>query len=126
MSLPARQQRALDRIGEMLAADDPGLRSMFAIFTRLTRHEAMPMTERVRTRLKRLLRPAMVIPITLIAVLSILIVSFPTHSRTMCGRAVAASGLARAWSRAASCSPAPATRGNGTPAHKTSPVRQAR
>jgi hypothetical protein len=108
MTLPARQQRALDRIGTTLAADDPGLGSMFAIFTRLTRHEAMPVTERVRTRLKRLPHPAIVIPITLIAVLSILMVSFPVHSRNMCGGTVGESGLARARAWPASCSPAPA------------------
>jgi hypothetical protein len=39
MSLPARQQRVLDRIEHSLHAYDPGLRSMFAIFTKLSREE---------------------------------------------------------------------------------------
>jgi hypothetical protein len=104
VSLPARQQRALDLIGKTLAADDPALESIFGIFTRLTLDEPMPVTERVSARLKRLLRPAMVIPIALIAVLSMLIVSFPVHSRNIC-RAVAAESRV---GRALSCSPAPA------------------
>ena len=47
MSLPASEQRALDRIEEALHAGDPRLRSLFMIFTRLTRHEAIPSTEQV-------------------------------------------------------------------------------
>jgi hypothetical protein len=45
MSLPACQQRALDRIEKTLMAGDPRLGSLFAIFNRLTRHEAIPGTE---------------------------------------------------------------------------------
>jgi hypothetical protein len=58
MSLPARQQQALDRIEQTLVAEEPRLGSLFAVFTRLTRHEAMPGTEQVASRLRRLLRPA--------------------------------------------------------------------
>jgi|ERR1700691_4420491 Protein of unknown function (DUF3040) len=47
MSLPDSQQRALAQIEKMLANDDPGLGPLFTIFTRLTGHEAMPLTERV-------------------------------------------------------------------------------
>ena len=47
MSLPASQQRALNQIEETLADDHPGLEPLFAIFTRLTGHEPMPVTERV-------------------------------------------------------------------------------
>jgi hypothetical protein len=50
MSLPASQQRALNRIEETLADDYPGLGPLFAIFTRLAGQEAMPVTERVTTR----------------------------------------------------------------------------
>jgi hypothetical protein len=63
MSLPASQQRTLDRIEKTLAHDHPGLGPLFAIFTKLVSHEAMPMTERVtarrsRPRSWRQLRPA--------------------------------------------------------------------
>jgi hypothetical protein len=47
MSLPAGQRRALSRIEQTLAVDHPGLGPLFAIFTRLAGHEAMPLTERV-------------------------------------------------------------------------------
>jgi len=47
MSLRADQQRALDRIGEALQADDRRLQSLFTDFAKLTRHEAMPGTERI-------------------------------------------------------------------------------
>jgi hypothetical protein len=109
MSLPARQQRALDRIDQTLTGNDPRLGSMFAIFTRLTLDEPMPATERVSARLKRLLHPAMVISIALIAGLTVLLVSVPAHTRSRCGFTLAESRLAQAWGRTKSCLPAPAS-----------------
>ena len=53
MRLPRSRQRALDRIGHSLAAEDPGLGMRFAFFTMLTRHEAMPATEQMPDRLPR-------------------------------------------------------------------------
>ena len=53
MTLPARQQRTLDRIERKLIASDPVLHSWFAIFARLTRDEEMPRIEEVRARLAR-------------------------------------------------------------------------
>ena len=50
MSLPARQQRKLEEIEGGLTSSDPRLRSLFAIFTRLTRGEAMPWFEEVPVR----------------------------------------------------------------------------
>ena len=47
MSLPASQLRALNLIEKTLADDHPSLGPLFAIFTRLTGHEPMPVTERV-------------------------------------------------------------------------------
>jgi hypothetical protein len=59
MSLPASQRRALIQIEKTLADDHPGLRPLFAIFTRLNGHEAMPVTERVSARpWRRWMRPA--------------------------------------------------------------------
>ncbi len=46
MSLPARQERVLERIEHSLHACDP-LRSTFAMFTKLTRDEEMPRLERL-------------------------------------------------------------------------------
>jgi hypothetical protein len=50
MSLPSGQQRALDQIEKALADDHPSLGPLFAVFTRLTGHEAMPVTERITAR----------------------------------------------------------------------------
>ena len=50
MSLPAAQQRALNRIEKTLANDDFGLGPRFAVFTSMVGHEAMPVTERVTPR----------------------------------------------------------------------------
>ena len=50
MSLPGRQRRALVQIEQSLADDHPGLGPLFAVFTSLTREEAMPVTERVTAR----------------------------------------------------------------------------
>jgi hypothetical protein len=53
MSLPTSQQRALNRIEKTLAHDHPSLGPLFASFTTLVDHEAMPVTERVTARLWR-------------------------------------------------------------------------
>jgi hypothetical protein len=50
MTLPARQQRALDQIERTLGEDHPDLELQFAIFTRLADPESMPVTERVAER----------------------------------------------------------------------------
>src|SRR5215468_840532 len=50
MSLPARQLHKLKEIEGGLTGSDPRLRSLFAIFTRLTRGEAMPWFEDVPVR----------------------------------------------------------------------------
>jgi hypothetical protein len=83
MRLPASQDRALDRIQQTLLVEDPHLRSLFAIFTRLTRHEAMPVTERVRPRWHRI-RLA-ILPIAVIGILSLLVLSSSGPDRYACG-----------------------------------------
>jgi hypothetical protein len=50
MGLPVRQQRTLDEIEGRLAGSDPRLKSLFSIFSRLTRGETMPWFENVRVR----------------------------------------------------------------------------
>jgi Protein of unknown function (DUF3040) len=116
MSLPARQQRALDRIDRRLAVDDPHLGSIFATFTRLTLDEPMPATERVSARLKRLL-PSVVISIALIAGLAVLTISMPAHSTSMCGFTFAESRLAQAFGRPTTCQRAPAKPQSRLPDH---------
>jgi hypothetical protein len=48
VNLPTGQQQVLDWIESDLEAGEPRLRSMFAIFTRLTRDEGAPPTESLR------------------------------------------------------------------------------
>jgi hypothetical protein len=84
MSLPASEQRALDRIEETLHVADPRLRSLFMIFTRLTRHEAMPGTEQVSARLRSSLFRTTAIPIVLAAILSGLILGSLAPARNAC------------------------------------------
>jgi hypothetical protein len=48
VSLPACQQRALEKMESALQACEPRLASMFAIFTRLARDEAVPRRESLR------------------------------------------------------------------------------
>ena len=56
VSLSAGQQRVLDYIETDLEDCEPGLRSMFAIFTRLTRDDGAPRTESLRPGAYRLRR----------------------------------------------------------------------
>ncbi|HCU93761.1 MAG TPA: hypothetical protein DHU96_13960 [Actinobacteria bacterium] len=50
MSLPANQQRTLEKIEGRLTGSDPDLTSLFVIFSRLARDEAMPRIEDVKVR----------------------------------------------------------------------------
>jgi hypothetical protein len=59
MSWPGRQRRVLNRTEKMLLADDPLLGLLFAVFTRLTREDAIPLAERVEAGPGRLLRAAL-------------------------------------------------------------------
>jgi hypothetical protein len=58
MRLHCGRQRSLERIEEALAASDPRLASMFAIFKTMTRYEQMPVTERIDGRRRQLLHKA--------------------------------------------------------------------
>jgi hypothetical protein len=106
MSLPASEQRALDRIEETLHAGDPRLRSLFMIFTRLTRHETMPSTEQVSARLRTSLLRTIVIPIALAAILSGLILSSLAPARNAC--VAQARGQTHSSSPVSGCLPGPA------------------
>lgn len=50
MSLPAHQQRTLEKIEGTLAGSDPHLTSLFVIFSRLAAGDAMPWFEEVKVR----------------------------------------------------------------------------
>jgi hypothetical protein len=104
MSLPARQQRALNAIEGALEASEPRMTAMFAIFTRLTRGEKPTSAEhlrrrpliRARPRVLYLLFPAFATA----ALIATLVVGFTTGSRSGCGTAAS---LSPASSAAANC-----------------------
>jgi hypothetical protein len=90
MSLPVCQQRALDKIEKTLLTGDPRFGSLFAIFTRLARHEPMPRIELVKPGRWQSLRPFAAIAIALIAVLSVLMLGVLAPRRPTCVTAAAA------------------------------------
>ncbi len=109
MMLPGCRHQALDRIGKTLVSEDPGLGLRFAVFARLTRHEAIPDTEQVPRRLRRLLRRAIILPLVVISLLALLAASGLTFSRQTCpvGRHAAAAGMS-SESLATRCQAGPA------------------
>ena len=117
MSLPARQQRALDRIEHSLHVCEPHLKSMFAIFTKLTGDEEMPRLEELQPRSlpfpgwrKRPARPGrkgqaatgagatgapvarlrtlLLIPVMLLALTPAVLFGLGTRSVSQCGSAI--------------------------------------
>ena len=128
MSLPAGQQRMLDGIEDWMRAHDSRLASLFATFTRLTRHEEMPGFEqltlprssRVRSRQRPGPAPGLravglggrvrwlaLVPVALVAVASAFVIGLAVVSDPgQCGSGVAAHGTGRcryvAWHRVGS------------------------
>jgi hypothetical protein len=104
-----RPRTVLDRIEKRLVAEDPGLASIFEIFTRLTWHEAMPGTEQARrgqwrVRPTRWLTRRRIIVAGLIAFLSVPVylgLAFGPHG---CGTV---SAQRQSAVQTASCRPAP-------------------
>jgi hypothetical protein len=99
MSLPARQQQALDKIELALQAADPKLKAMFATFARLTSREAMPTTEAIVAKLPR---PVMMISIMVVTVLAAVLVSV-FAAGTECPRLSSDQVVATAAVRLAAC-----------------------
>ena len=99
MSLPAHQQRALNSIEKRLLAGDPRFGSLFAVFTRLTWHEAMPRIELVKPGRWQLARSFAGIALALAAVAGLVALILITPSPPRCATAAApghghSSGLA--------------------------------
>ncbi|HUK67832.1 MAG TPA: hypothetical protein VLW50_03595 [Streptosporangiaceae bacterium] len=113
MSLPAGQQRMLDGIATGLQAHDSRFATLFAIFTRLTRHEEIPGIEqltprRLRTAAHNERRPHSVggrravgirgrvrwiafVPVAFIAVFSMVVIGLAVSAKpSHCGSGVAA------------------------------------
>jgi hypothetical protein len=110
MSLPVSEERALTRIEQVLLSRDPRLKSLFAIFTRLTRYEAMPTIEQLRRRRWQL--PAGAVILLAIALIAGVIVLGSLTSASGCGPARPSASTAAHSPAAApsapnqSCSPA--------------------
>jgi hypothetical protein len=85
MSLPVSEERALTDIEQALLSRDPRLKSLFAIFTRLTRYEAMPTFEQLRRRRWR--PPAGAVILLAIALIAGVIVLGSLGSAGGCGPA---------------------------------------
>jgi hypothetical protein len=107
VSLPAGQQQVLDRIETDLEGCEPRLRSMFAIFTRLTRDEGAPRTEsllpqgRLRTWLTDIPRAVIWVPLVLGLATVFLFLAINNSAAPGCGAAEGAH--APAADRAVGC-----------------------
>jgi hypothetical protein len=102
MSLPASQRRALHQIEKTLADDHPSLGPLFAIFTRLTGHEALPVTEQVAARRwwwQRWMRPGVAVVVGLaMATGALLALSLMVPGPQPCAPgAVTAAAAAHTW-----------------------------
>jgi Protein of unknown function (DUF3040) len=92
MSLPASEERALTGIERALLSRDPRLKSLFAIFTRLTWQEAMPAFEQLRRR--RWQPPAGAMILLAIALIVGVIMLGALGSASGCGPAHPSAGTA--------------------------------
>jgi hypothetical protein len=101
MGLPAHQQRALNSIERTLLAGDPRFGSLFAVFTRLTWHEAMPGIELVKPGRWQWLRSFAGIALALATVAGLVMLILITASPPRC--ATAAPGHDRSPGLAAGC-----------------------
>jgi Protein of unknown function (DUF3040) len=118
MSLPGYQQRALNRIGRSLVAEDPSLGLRFAFFTMLTRQEAMPENEHVPGRRERFRRRAVLLPFLVVGTAGLVAASWLTPSTPPCSPGIhaAAAGVTLATGDAR-CQPGPAVKPDTMPVH---------
>jgi hypothetical protein len=122
MSLPASQQRVLDRIEEALKRREPRLASMFAIFNRLNIHERLPWIEALKPvpwwSLKRYHPTARIRAVVLLALAAAMVVSAVfvgmSQSRGGCNAPIMLRGPLIGAAHARHCPAAPqATKGYG-------------
>jgi hypothetical protein len=119
MSLSLGQRRVLEETEKTLLAEDPPLGSLFEVFNRLTRHDEMPGTEQVTVGpWQRLRHPAVVIPIAVIILLSMLMLSTLVRVGQVCDVTPAKAVRGQQAGRPARCLPGPAIR----PATKNIPL----
>ena len=121
MSLPASQQRVLDRIEEALKKHEPRLASMFAMFGRLTAHEGLPRIEVLERlpwwspkRHQGPARPRTVVLLTLATVLLLAAVFLATsQSQTPCTAPIVVRGPLTESTHVRTCPTVPVAKGYG-------------
>ena len=99
MSLPARQQRILDQIEQVLQAADPRLKSAFAAFARRASGQAMPATEAITTWSARRMVLICVVVASLLGVLTLSLLA----TRDNCPRLASDQVVTSAAVRLAGC-----------------------
>jgi Protein of unknown function (DUF3040) len=104
MSLSASEVRALSRIERTLLSRDPRLRSLFSIFTRLTRQEAMPVREQIGRRGWRH-RPGTLILIAAVLAAGMIIIGALNSPPRVCAPARLAPVIAKTASHACPAGP---------------------
>ncbi len=98
MSLPAGQQRVLDRIEGALRASEPQLTSMYAIFTRLNADEPVGTERLVRKRLRWLqqgtaLYAVVLLPVMFAAIIVGALLGGSARSATACEAGYSVGGI---------------------------------
>jgi hypothetical protein len=118
LRLPGARQRALNRIEYALVTEDPGLGLRFAFFDRMTRHEAIPLTEQVQGRLQQFVRRGALLPLLAVSLAAMLtaglLLSGPGQA---CQTGTNAAAHVSSPGRAAHCQPDPAIRLDTIPMH---------
>jgi hypothetical protein len=115
MSLPASQQRVLDRIEETLKIREPRLVAMFAMFARLNTGDGLPRTEVLESvpwwsprghRIRVPARAVLLLSLVVLLVVSAVFVSI-SGSRLNCPASLMARGAATVQASAKACPAAP-------------------
>ena len=104
MSLPACQQRVLDRMEGALRASEPHLTSMYAIFTRLNAEEPVGTERLVRKRLRWLqqgtaLYAVVLLPVMFAAIIVGALLGGSARSATACEASYSVGGVSPLASR---------------------------
>ena len=121
MSLPASQQRVLDRIEEALRRREPRLSSMFAMFNRLNIHERLPWIEALEAvpwwSPKRFRAPGRIRAVVLLMLAAALVVSGVflgmSQSRAGCTSPIMLRGPLIGTTHSRSCPMVPEAKGYG-------------
>lgn len=87
MNLAGSGPRALHRIDSALSRSDPQLAGIYAVFTRLTRHEEMPSTERIRPARRRL-QALLLLAVALLTTVAVVAGRAASATATACRRCV--------------------------------------